>query len=185
MKLNLGCGADIRDGWVNLDMCPAQGVDVVHVLGSGPLPFDNATFDLIRASHVLEHVQNWEYVLHECYRVMRPGGSLEILVPYGINAIQHPYHIRFFLPQTLDEFCDLGNRPRGLQVPTEGLWAMEGVGVDRQFRSLAWLIKEVALGRRSWRFLLHSRKQIIWRLRKPIEQGIPHISEGKAILEAF
>lgn len=40
MKLNLGCGNDIREGWVNLDINKKEGVNVVHDLNEVPLPFE-------------------------------------------------------------------------------------------------------------------------------------------------
>ena len=60
MKLNLGCGNDIKEGWVNMDYIGAEGVDVVHNLNRLPYPFPDNTFDSILASHVLEHLAgNW------------------------------------------------------------------------------------------------------------------------------
>lgn len=45
--LNLGCGTDIRSGWVNLDSAELPGVDVVHDLDRLPLPFEEGRFSLI------------------------------------------------------------------------------------------------------------------------------------------
>jgi len=58
MKLNLGCGYTILDGWVNLDYLDGQGVDVVHDLEKFPYPFKDNTFDKVLASHIIEHVSN-------------------------------------------------------------------------------------------------------------------------------
>ena len=38
IKLHLGCGTDIRAGWVNLDCAKLPGVDIVHDLNVLPLP---------------------------------------------------------------------------------------------------------------------------------------------------
>jgi ubiquinone/menaquinone biosynthesis C-methylase UbiE len=45
------------------------------------IPFENETFDLLIMDDVLEHVTCPEKVLHECYRVLRPEGSLIIKFP--------------------------------------------------------------------------------------------------------
>ena len=38
-KLNLGCGNDIRQGYINLDVAELDGVDVVWDVNKLPLPF--------------------------------------------------------------------------------------------------------------------------------------------------
>jgi SAM-dependent methyltransferase len=105
MKLNLGCGTDIREGWVNLDFVHAPGVDVVHDLNVTPLPFDDGVFDHILADNVLEHLLHYEPVVEDCYRVLRPGGTMEIRVPYGITGLRSAYHLRLFDMKTLRCFC--------------------------------------------------------------------------------
>lgn len=45
------------------------------------LPFQDGDFDLIVASSLLEYVDNVAAVLHECARVVRPGGVLLCTVP--------------------------------------------------------------------------------------------------------
>ena len=39
MKLHLGCGHIIKEGWVNHDIVPLAGVDVVHDLTKFPWPW--------------------------------------------------------------------------------------------------------------------------------------------------
>lgn len=38
LKINLGCGTDIKPGWVNVDIAKLDGVDIVHDLDELPLP---------------------------------------------------------------------------------------------------------------------------------------------------
>lgn len=48
--------------------------------GNGKLPIESDKFDLVYASHVIEHVA-WYRVhdaLREVYRILRPGGNLEV-----------------------------------------------------------------------------------------------------------
>jgi SAM-dependent methyltransferase len=82
MKLNLGCGYNIRQGWLNLDRNATPGVDVVCNLDSENLPFDTNTFSVVLASHVLEHVDDLNRVMKEIYRVLKPGGKAVIVFPY-------------------------------------------------------------------------------------------------------
>jgi hypothetical protein len=52
-KLNLGSGADIRTGWVNLDIGNITGVDIVHDIEKLPLPFDDDRFEEILCNDIL------------------------------------------------------------------------------------------------------------------------------------
>lgn len=45
------------------------------------LPFPDDSFDFITMLAVMEHLDNDESILHECARLLRPGGGLLITVP--------------------------------------------------------------------------------------------------------
>ncbi len=103
MKLNLGCGRTIIDGWLNVDN---RGGDIICDAAS--LPFKNHSFDNILASHVLEHVLDLWNVLHEMHRVLRPRGILKVRVPYGIKGfLITPYHVRAFTLKSFDNISDV------------------------------------------------------------------------------
>ena len=61
-KLNVGCGKDIRPDFVNLDVAPLPGVDVVHDLTRKPWPFEDKRFDHIELINVLEHLPTLDAV---------------------------------------------------------------------------------------------------------------------------
>jgi len=105
MKLNLGCGTDIRPGYVNLDSVALPGVDVVHDLNVVPLPFDDAQFDEVVCKDVLEHV-DFVSVMRELHRVMAPGGRLTIESPHfsGRAVWVDPTHRHAFSVDTFDFF---------------------------------------------------------------------------------
>jgi predicted SAM-dependent methyltransferase len=81
VRLNLGCGSDVRDGWVNVDKFPINAsvtqADFPH------LPFAENYADELLLSHVLEHFGFAEAVTlcQEACRVLRPGGVASIEVP--------------------------------------------------------------------------------------------------------
>lgn len=45
------------------------------------LPFDNESLDFVYSSHLLEDYLDWEPVLREWTRVLRPNGFLIVLIP--------------------------------------------------------------------------------------------------------
>jgi len=51
--------------------------------GEEPLPIEDDTYDLVFASHVLEHIPWYRAVtaLREVRRVLKPGGEFEVYVP--------------------------------------------------------------------------------------------------------
>ncbi|MDD3531669.1 MAG: methyltransferase domain-containing protein [Candidatus Pacebacteria bacterium] len=103
VRLNLGCGRDIREGWVNVDREDRPGVLALD-LERDDLPFVDGSVSYVYASHILEHLLHWERLVIEVHRVLKPGGRFEILVPYGYRW-NSAYHVRYFLPMTMDDFC--------------------------------------------------------------------------------
>lgn len=104
MKLNLGCGSDYREGWVNVDLF--QKADVKHDLNVFQYPFKDDTFDEIYASHVIEHLSDTVKVMEELWRISRNGARVEIRVPhYSHNtAFANPTHVKFFALSSMDIF---------------------------------------------------------------------------------
>ncbi|MCC6155664.1 MAG: methyltransferase domain-containing protein, partial [Candidatus Hydrogenedentes bacterium] len=45
------------------------------------LPFRDASFDVVIASHIIEHLDSPEILLRECLRVLRSGGVLRVSCP--------------------------------------------------------------------------------------------------------
>ena len=114
-KLNLGCGHDVKPGWVNLDIAPLDGVDVVHDLDDHPLPFDDESFDYIECIDILEHVDDLPDVMRELHRILAPGGRLRIHVPHFTSSVwaTDPTHRRAFAINTFEFFSKGSLHDRG------------------------------------------------------------------------
>ena len=87
--LNIGCGSTIFPSpWENQDGRKMPGVD--HVSGIDKLPFPDNTFDIVYASHVIEHVKrdDVEQVLKEWVRVTKIDGKIRIATPDFEQAIK-------------------------------------------------------------------------------------------------
>jgi len=103
--LNVGYGTNIRDGWVNLDITPLPGVDIIHDLGMLPLPFENLTFEEILCQDVLEHVE-YIPILEDLHRIMRKNAEITIRVPHFTSRhnFTDPTHKKMFSIDTFNFF---------------------------------------------------------------------------------
>jgi SAM-dependent methyltransferase len=84
--LEIGPGPERIAGFETLNVISGHNVDYVWD-ATDKLPFKNDTFQVIYASHILEHVPWYQTlnVVREWVRILRPGGSLEIWVPDGLK----------------------------------------------------------------------------------------------------
>jgi SAM-dependent methyltransferase len=64
-----------------IDFCRRRGIDRVQRVADLPLPFGDASFDLVTALDVIEHVHDDAAMVSDMRRVLRPGGSLLLSVP--------------------------------------------------------------------------------------------------------
>ena len=111
MKINLGAGTDIREGFVNHDIASISGIDVVFDLNHYPWPWDDNSVDEIIAKDLLEHLDNFMRSMEEVYRVLAPSGIARIKVPYwnSCNRYADPTHkmgfheitFKFFDPSSI------------------------------------------------------------------------------------
>lgn len=134
--LNLGCGDDIKEGWVNVDPY-ASGVDEHWNLLDIPWPYESGSVKHILCDQVLEHLpprvrlsdgeethDSVVAVLSEMSRVLRPSSQALVGVPYAnsYEDLQNPTHYRKFRPSTLD-FLESGTRldpaAEGLRIPLD------------------------------------------------------------------
>lgn len=105
LKLNLGCGSNYVDGWINIDYALGSRLAqnpvfaflnrrlhlfnvswdrriLIHDLRRS-LPFENDSIDVIYSSHTLEHLRREDgfRLLTECHRILKTGGIVRIVVP--------------------------------------------------------------------------------------------------------
>ena len=88
-KLEIGPGTVPLAGFETMDAVARPGIDYVSNLEK-PLPFRDGTFQIVYASHVLEHC-SWFLtgeILRELVRIIEPGGWLEVWVPDGLKICQ-------------------------------------------------------------------------------------------------
>ena len=119
--LDIGCGAGYGTALLADKSRTAMGIDLAldaiqyarahyskpHLCfttaSATALPFANATFDFITAFEVIEHLENWDLMLTEARRVLRPGGLFLVSTPNREyytesrgTAGANPYHVHEF-----------------------------------------------------------------------------------------
>lgn len=80
LKLNLGCGSNIKEGWVNIDLVPTPGAIRGDITC---LEQFSGKVDYILLSHVVEHVpfSRIDSALGHWNEVLVDGGKIEIICP--------------------------------------------------------------------------------------------------------
>jgi predicted SAM-dependent methyltransferase len=136
MKLNLGCGYDRREGWLNVDRAAHCRPDKLLDIEATPWDLPSDGFEHVLMKHVLEHVGAdfgvFGAILRELYRVTAPGGLVEIHVPH----VRHdsfwadPTHVRAFTPET---FQMLSKRQNREWVATRANYTMLALELDVDF----------------------------------------------------
>lgn len=111
--VEVGCGRKKKQGRIGIDLADLPGVDIVADIeqGLGFLP-DNSV-DEIHSRSVLEHIDNFEDLMKEMVRVLKPDGTAHIYVPH----FSSPYfysdytHRRPFGLYTFNYFVDSQYQP--------------------------------------------------------------------------
>jgi len=98
LRLNLGSGFQAKTGWINVDL--TDRADLTLDLRQ-PFPFADNSVTAIYSEHFLEHLdvagasepgaapsQAARSFLEECWRILRPGALIEIIVPDAEEIIQ-------------------------------------------------------------------------------------------------
>jgi hypothetical protein len=147
MKLNMGCGHNKMDGWVNVDLSAECAPDVVCDLESLPWPWTDDSVEEVLFNHSLEHLgQNPRVFLgmmQELYRVCRDGARIEIHVPHPRHDdfIGDPTHVRPITPALLTLFdrrqCDEWQRLGAANSPFAHYLHVDFALVDTQ-----WILDE-------------------------------------------
>jgi 2-polyprenyl-3-methyl-5-hydroxy-6-metoxy-1,4-benzoquinol methylase len=97
-----------------VEFCRKRNLPCRLVHGTS-LPFSDASFDVLTAWHVIEHVEDVQTTLAEWYRVLRPDGVLALETPDASSPMVRlrgssyrkfwaPEHTYTFTPATLSEF---------------------------------------------------------------------------------
>ena len=95
MNLNLGCSDRHLPGYVNVDIVPPAD-ELADLRQRWPWP--DSSIAEIKAFDIIEHLPDKIHTMNELWRVLAPGGTVEIEVPTteGRGADQDPQHCSYW-----------------------------------------------------------------------------------------
>jgi len=112
--IHLGCGQafdpayhnNINFDYITNDISALPGVKWCYDLNNVPWPYDDESTQTVLAIDVIEHLDNPKSILEEIYRILIPGGLLQLQVPY-FGSLAHANdmtHKHGFTPSTFGFF---------------------------------------------------------------------------------
>lgn len=108
IKLNLGCGTDYKEGWVNIDNNSDNNIEKLDLNWDlrNPLPFKENSVDYIFHEHFIEHltVEEGIKVTRDLMRVLKPGGVLRIATPDLEKTVDKYLHLPIDKDPTIKNF---------------------------------------------------------------------------------
>src|ERR1700730_15810638 len=90
VMLDYGCGGQTYrklfetkvEKYIGADVAIAADTELdIKLQPNQPVPLPDESIDTVLAIQTLEHVPDPDFYLHECYRVLRPGGVLILAAP--------------------------------------------------------------------------------------------------------
>jgi SAM-dependent methyltransferase len=108
-QLNVGCGRNIKEGWINLDSAALPGVDLIADLDNlreMPIDLPDDSVEQFLLSHVIEHIRDSLGLMQELWRLAMPGAIAVIRVPHGgsDDAWEDPTHVRSYFVNSFAYF---------------------------------------------------------------------------------
>jgi len=98
IRINLGCGVDKLDGYVNVDGNPEVDADIHMNLDDRylVLPWDKEFIHLFYVSHLIEHITYINRFKTEMTRCLEPGGVIVVIAPnyLSLDAWGDDTHVR-------------------------------------------------------------------------------------------
>ncbi|TPV92716.1 MAG: class I SAM-dependent methyltransferase [Myxococcales bacterium FL481] len=114
-QLNLGCGYQPLEGFLNVDFDAKCNPDAIVNLEHMPWPFTTDQAKRVVMHHVLEHLapdpSHFLKLMQELYRICAPNALIQLTLPHPRHDeyLTDPTHVRPFLPETFHLFSQSRN----------------------------------------------------------------------------
>lgn len=108
VMLNVGCGTDYKQGWVNIDNNSDNNIEKLDLNWDlrNPLPYDDSSVDFIFNEHFVEHltVEESQIAIRDFMRVLKPGGVLRIAMPNLEESVDNYINLPIDKDPTIKRF---------------------------------------------------------------------------------
>ncbi len=134
--LDIGCGQSPYKFLLNTDRTKYFGIDIVDAdkfdynnvditpFDGLNIPFENESMDHIFCTEVLEHVEKYQILVDEMYRVMKSGAKGIVTVPFSARYHYIPWDYFRYTPSSLktifQKFRTAEIKPRGSDISVIG-----------------------------------------------------------------
>ena len=184
MKLNLGCGNNRKNGYINVDKYLACNPDLVMDCEVFPWKFSDNEIEEIIFNHSLEHMgadaDIFLNIISEVYRVCKSKAILQIHVPHPRhdNFLGDPTHVRVITPQLLSLFSKKNNL-YWKEMGNSNTPFASYLGVDFEIRNVVTVLEHHYLE------LLNNKKITEEELEKKIKENNNIVVEYQITLEVI
>ena len=134
--LDIGCGQSPYKFLLNADATQYFGIDIIEATSFGynnpdvtsfdgkNIPFENDKFDAIICTEVLEHVQEFQYLIDEIYRTSKKNAAIIVTIPWSARYHYIPYDYFRYTPSSLKtmfaKFSEVTITSRGTDLAVIG-----------------------------------------------------------------
>jgi SAM-dependent methyltransferase len=134
--LDIGCGQSPYKFLLNKEKTNYYGIDVIEADAFGynnpdmtsfdgkNIPFADNTFSGVICTEVLEHVQEFQYLVNEIFRTTKDGADIIVTVPWSARYHYIPYDYFRYTPSSLktifSRFAEVTIKPRGTDIAVIG-----------------------------------------------------------------
>jgi SAM-dependent methyltransferase len=129
--LDMGCGNKPYEGLYKPLTRTQVGCDIIQsdkhrvdvICPVTQLAFNDSEFDSVLCTQVLEHVFEHDKMMQEINRVLRPGGTLILTVPFAWELHEEPYDFFRYTRHALKELFERSGFEIEYIKPNGGKWA--------------------------------------------------------------
>lgn len=134
--LDIGCGQSPYRFLLNPNETKYSGIDIEEAGSFGynnpdvisfdgkNIPFENEKFDAVICTEVLEHVEEYQYLVNEIHRTTKKNADIIVTIPWSARYHYIPYDYFRYTPSSLktmfSKFSNVEIKPRGTDISVIG-----------------------------------------------------------------
>ena len=134
--LDIGCGQSPYRFLLDPEATNYFGIDIIGAKDFGydnpditsfdgkNIPFEDNMFDAVICTEVLEHVQDYQYLIDEIYRTTKKNADIIVTIPWSARYHYIPYDYFRYTPSSLrtmfSKFSEAEIKPRGNDIAVIG-----------------------------------------------------------------